>query len=61
MMIPYKFQPPKVILSPLFPSVAEPEPLWSSGSRLPAPGSCSTVDKTEEIVNDILLVRSNID
>ena len=32
----------------------EPEPVWRSGSG-------STLDKTEEILNDILYVRSNID
>ena len=33
---------------------SEPEPVWRSGSG-------STLDKTEEILNDILSVRSNND
>ena len=35
-------------------SIAEPEPVWR-------PGSGSTLDKTEEILHDILSVRFNID
>ena len=44
-------------------SVAEPVLFGRSRSRCegPAPGSGSTLDKTEEILNDILFVCSNID
>ena len=48
-------------------SVVEPVLFGRSRSRCkgpapaPAPGSGSTLDKTEEILNDILLVCSNID
>ena len=44
-------------------SVVEPEPVFFGRSRCegPAPGSGSTLDKTEEILNDILSVRFNID
>ena len=50
-------------------SVAEPEPVGAGGSRDflvgqcegPAPGSGSKLDKTEEILNDILFVHSHID
>ena len=44
-------------------SVAEPEPVLFGRSRCegPAPGSGSTLDKTEEILNDILFVCSNMD
>ena len=44
-------------------SVAEPVLLGQSRSRCegPAPSSGSTLDKAEEILNDILSVRFNID
>ena len=49
-------------------SFAEPEPVGAgifsrSRSRCegPAPGSSSTLDKTEEMLNDILFVCFNID
>ena len=46
-------------------SVVEPEPVVFGRSRSRceglAPGSGSTLDKTEEILNDILSIRFNID
>ena len=44
-------------------SRSEPVLFGRSRSRCegPAPGSGSTLDKTEEILNDILFVCSNID
>ena len=48
--------PPPGIAEPVGASTfwSEPEPLWMSGSG-------STLDKTEEILNDIPFVCSNID
>ena len=44
-------------------SVAEPVLFGRSRSRCkgPAPGSGSTIDKTDEILNDILFICSHID
>ena len=44
-------------------SVVEPEPVLFGRSlcKGPAPGSGSTLDKTDEILNDILFVSSHID
>ena len=48
---------------PVADSVVEPEPVIFGWSRCegPAPGSGSTLDKTKEILNNILSVRVNID
>ena len=55
--------PENVYSAPLFRSRSQSEPVLFGRSRCegPAPGSDSTLDKTEEILNDILSVRSNID
>ena len=44
-------------------SVVEPDPVLFGRSRCegPAPGSGSTLDKTEEILNDVLSIRFIID